>query len=379
MATYRILTLDGGGFRGVLSAIILQAVEEELQRKFGADQRLNQYFDLVSGTSTGSILAAGIALGIEVKTLLALYKEHGSRIFPARIRNTRKFTNFTRGFFPAFLYPHEAGSPWTGEGLAVVLREQLQATKNAILKDTSKPVTIGNIKKPILLIPAFNTEKRRLDWFVNNNDETPLWYDNTEVWKFCVCSASAPTFFPPYELKTQGPDGKSYVEPYIDGGIAANNPSLIALAHARFGLKATDDEEAKVGRSLELDEISILSIGTGRPTSPLSYKEVKSWGLAQWAMRLGDLFLPAPNDVTSQAIWQLIRGNEPEKSKRILRLDFDVIDNAEGKALQQIDNPELYDTFVKVATNYLDQGRVTIDLDNKLNPREAIRQFVENN
>jgi patatin-like phospholipase/acyl hydrolase len=375
MSTYRILTLDGGGFRGVLSAIILQAVEESLQAKFGPEYRLNEYFDLVSGTSTGSILAAGIALGMEVKTLLALYKQHGARIFPARIRNTRKFTNFTRGFFPAFLYPHVAGD----QGLAVVLQEQLQATKQAILKDTykpGKPVTIQDIKKPILLIPAFNTEKRRLDWFVSNNDEQSLWYDNTEVWKFCVCSASAPTFFPPYLLETQGNNSTRYTESYIDGGIAANNPSLIALAHARFGLEPT---QTKFGRSLDLDEISILSIGTGRPTNPLSYQEVKSWGLAQWAMRLGDLFLPAPNDVTSQALWQLIRGNDPRKSKRILRLDFNVIDNEEGKQLQQIDNPDLYEMFVKVATNYLNSGQVPLDIGKSLNPREAIRQFVEDN
>jgi len=374
MSTYRILTLDGGGFRGVLSAIILQAVEESLQAKFGPEYRLNQYFDLVSGTSTGSILAAGIALGMEVKTLLALYKQHGDRIFPARIRNTRKFTNLTRGFFPAFLYPHTSGN----QGLAVVLQEQLQATDRAILKDTyqpGKPVTIQDIAKPVLLIPAFNTEKRRVDWFVSNNDQKSLWYDNTEVWQFCVCSASAPTFFPPYQLDNPSkPSGK---ETYIDGGIAVNNPALIALAHARFGLESS---QTKFGRSLELDEISILSIGTGRPANPLTYKEVKSWGLAQWAMHLSDLFLPAPNDVTSQAMWQLIRGNQREKSKRILRLDFDIdMNKPEDQELQNIDDPGLYEKFVAMATRYLDQDSVPIDLDEKLNPREAIRQFVEYN
>ncbi|MEY2976171.1 MAG: hypothetical protein RLZZ435_308 [Cyanobacteriota bacterium] len=377
METYRILALDGGGFRGVLSAILLKAVEQAIQERFGPDKRLNQYFDLVAGTSTGSILAAGIALGIEVDTLLKLYKDHGARIFPARIRNTRKFTNVTRGFFPAFLYPHEAGWPWQDQGLAIVLKEQLQATKDALLKDRyqpGKPVTIQDIAKPILLIPAFNTEQRRMDWFVSNNDRNPLWYDDTEVWKFCVCSASAPTFFPPYQLDRQE-SGNSWKETYIDGGIAANNPALIALAHARYALDTT-----KFGHSLELDEISILSIGTGRPTDPLSYKEVKSWGLAQWAMHLSDLFLPAPNDVTDQALWQLIRGNEPEKTKRILRLDFDIkITESEGKELQQIDNPDLYETFVKVATNYLENAHVNTNPEEKIPVQQAIRNFVQNN
>ena len=372
--TYKILALDGGGFRGVMSAQILREVEQQLQQKYGPNTRLNDYFDLVAGTSTGSILASGIALGIGVDQLLKLYEDHGEKIFPQRIRSIRKFTNVSRGFFPVFLYPHTSG---TEEGLANVLRQQLQAQPQAKLRPDypgDRPVTIADIQKPVLLIPAYNTQNRRVDWFVSNNPKAnSLWYDDKEPWQLSVCSASAPTFFSPYQLDNAITGQK---ETYIDGGVAVNNPALVALAHALF----LPYKEPQSG-SLELEDIAILSIGTGRPIDPISYQEVKSWGLAQWAMHLSDLFLPAPNDVNSAVCWQLIRGNHPENSKRVLRLDF-ALDSQkpEDRDLQTIDNPKLYQRFVDRANQYLTQGEVTLDINqNPITPKAAIQQFLEHN
>ncbi|MFP4122182.1 patatin-like phospholipase family protein [Coleofasciculus sp.] len=74
--TYRILSLDGGGIRGIISAVILAEVERIL------NQPLNQYFDLIAGTSTGSILASAIATGRKSQEIIRLYQEKGARIFP---------------------------------------------------------------------------------------------------------------------------------------------------------------------------------------------------------------------------------------------------------------------------------------------------------
>ncbi|NJK27755.1 MAG: hypothetical protein HC925_03395 [Coleofasciculaceae cyanobacterium SM2_3_26] len=319
-------------------------------------------------------MAAGIALGIDVDKLLNLYEACGSRIFPARIRNARKFAFISRGFFPMFLYPHEGKA---GEGLGNVLREQLQPTASAKLASSyqpGNPVAIADIVKPVLLIPAYNTVKRRVDWFVSNNPtENSMWYDRTEVWKFCVCSASAPTFFSPYQLPTDSGEP----ETYIDGGVAVNNPALVAIAHAMF-LPYKEDVEG----CLKLDDISILSIGTGRSIEPFAYKDVKRWGLAQWAMRLNDLFIPAPNDVISSACWQMIRGEYPENAKRILRLDFDIkLDDPEDKKLQKIDDPTLFNRFVEVAQNYLSnpESKVYIDIGEYQVPKDAIHNFIRQN
>ena len=86
---FRILSLDGGGMRGALSAKILEQVEKQIWEK--ENKSLTEYFDLVAGTSTGSILAAGIALGLKASDLFKLYNDNGNQIFSRRKRHLRKF------------------------------------------------------------------------------------------------------------------------------------------------------------------------------------------------------------------------------------------------------------------------------------------------
>ncbi|MDJ0679890.1 MAG: patatin-like phospholipase family protein [Xenococcus sp. (in: cyanobacteria)] len=343
--TYKILSLDGGGFRGVISARIIKAFEEKLKEK-----KLHEYFDLVTGTSTGSLIAAGIAKGKSADDLLKLYKDNGPEIFPDHIRRRRRLLQITRGIFPVALYPHN--------GLGDIL------SKEEIFGSTK----IREITKPVLLIPAYNTSKRELVWFCSNNPEShPRWYDDIEVWKICVCSASAPTFFPPYQLEEEGEK-----KPFVDGGIAANNPALLAIAHAML---LPYNEQPQPSKQLKLDDIAIVSIGTGIPTKGYSYEEVKGWGMFGWAKHLGDIFLPAPNDVNANICWQIIRGGNDENAKRVLRLDCEIKDDK----LETIDNPHLYDGFVKVAENYLDEGKARIGIHKHINPIEAIEHFINNN
>ncbi|NEQ70488.1 MAG: hypothetical protein F6K21_34360 [Symploca sp. SIO2D2] len=217
--------------------------------------------------------------------------------------------------FPINLYSHKG------------LEDSLQ---DALGKDTKIGEITDSSQKPVLLIPAYDTLTRRTEWFCSNNPvDKPLWYNDIEVWKICTASASAPTFFPPRELKTPTKETieKMYVDqtvrdhinlnltkkgrdlgekyPFVDGGIAVNNPAIMAIAHAIL----TPD------RQMNLDEIAILSIGTGTPTKPYTYKEVKNWGMVQWAIHINDLFIPAPNELTSDVCWQLIRGKSDDNAK----------------------------------------------------------------
>ena len=77
----RILALDGGGIRGILSLQFLKAIETLVRRRLGPDALLCDYFDLIGGTSTGSIIAAGLACGMTVDALRALYSDIGARVF----------------------------------------------------------------------------------------------------------------------------------------------------------------------------------------------------------------------------------------------------------------------------------------------------------
>lgn len=363
--TYKILSLDGGGFRGVISARILQEFEKKLGKP------LYEYFDLVAGTSTGSLLAAGISLGKTADQLLELYQKNGGIIFPTETRAWRNISKL-RIFFNCALYPHK--------GLEDVLQDQFGSTK---ISEISKD-------KPVLLIPAYSTRQRRTIWFCSNNPQSaPQWYDNIEIRKICVCFASAPTFFPPYNLEVPEPPlgkklekqpqpGEKY--PFIDGGVAVNNPALIAIAHALLlPDHPSNNNKTNNERPLTLDKIAIVSIGTGNAKKEYSYDEVKSWGMLGWAMHLGDLFMPAPNKVNADVCWQIMRQANDENAKRVLRLDVEIGDNKKASELEPIDNPKLYGKFVEAPDKYLTNGKARVGKLESINPIKAIEEFIENN
>lgn len=101
---FKILSIDGGGMRGIIPAKILCELEEELQKKHGEEACLCDYFDLICGTSTGGIIAIGLALGISAKKMLNLYIEHGKEIFSTTLwQRARLRTLYNRDVLKAQL------------------------------------------------------------------------------------------------------------------------------------------------------------------------------------------------------------------------------------------------------------------------------------
>jgi uncharacterized protein len=281
---FRILCLDGGGIRGVITSMIL----EELERQIG--QPLNQYFDLIAGTSTGSIVAAGLVEGLTASQLLDIYEKQGDEIF-----STSLFRKTISSFINQPKYPNN--------GLKNVLEEHLGGYTFSNLHERVSPTPRAR-----LLILAYNTMQRSTQFFLSPLvDENP-WYKDANIWEACVSSASAPTFFPPYQFQTAaGEDAANYT--FVDGGVSANNPSLAALVHS------LDIEKQP------LHNISILSIGTGRTTKPLEYEDIKEWGLLNWATRISDVFMGGQIQVSSDLCGQLICSVSPNN---YLRLQFEM-------------------------------------------------------
>lgn len=307
---YRILSLDGGGIRGVVSARILQEVEKILEKK---GHKLHTYFDLVAGTSTGSILAGAIACHKSAEEIINLYNDEGKNIFLPSVRRQRKWRqisklagNSIRQFFTRFLgtnvlYPHEKGE----NGLAKVLERKLGPTK------------LREIQEPRIVIPAYDVYNRNTTWFSNNPpDDASQWYDNIELWKICTASASAPTYFPPYNL----PFNTEQYLPHIDGGVSANNPSLIALARA-----------LELDPELNLSKMAVLSIGTGNTTSPYTYQDIKRWGALNWAQNIPSIFMD-PSAINSEEICRRMVRIE---GGSYLRLGFNL--NEQFKKREQYD------------------------------------------
>ena len=383
--TFKILSIDGGGIRGVLSATILKEIEATLQAK--NKPKLHEYFNLIAGTSTGSILAAGIACQLDAETLINLYKEYGRDIFLESVRQQRKWRWLSRlGLTQLFgggyvLYPHERGE----KGLAKVLEKKLRYQ--------GKSPQIGEIAEPHLLILAYDVLSRNTTWFTNNRPDQGEWYDNIELWKICTASASAPTFFPPYEL----PFNQEQNIPHIDGGVSANNPALTAIAHALY----IDKIDKHKTQKLNMSDIAVLSIGTGKTTRPYSHKEIEKWSLAGWVTHLPDIFMN-PSAKNSEDI---CRQFFDSLGSTHLRLDFDLNERFQGerqpkrlreilpdkssynkyifkkknerkKISEEMDNPEVCPDLIEAAQCYLDCGEV--DYKGKtMSVKSAIEQFID--
>lgn len=226
----RILALDGGGVRGLITLGVLAHVEQELERRSGRrDFTLSQYFDLIGGTSTGSIIATGLALGMRVAQLTAIYKMLIPKIFAD---------------------PRASGilrSRFASKPLADALKEIIGAR------------TLGSAE----LQCGLAIHAKRLDtssaWILVNNPRWVYFASNHEflLTDLVQASAAAPHYFAgvPMKIDKEG----TGVEPgyFIDGGVGGNNnPSLEMFMAVR-------DPAYGFNWPLGADKIYMLSIGTG--------------------------------------------------------------------------------------------------------------------
>lgn len=401
--TFKILSLDGGGMRGVISAQILKEIEKTVWEKHG--QKLHEYFDLIAGTSTGSILAAGIACGIPANQLIKFYEDEGKNIFLESVRRQRNIRWLSRLFGSIGLYPHKKGED---KGLANVLKKQLKLrdNKGEVINQSHFP-TMADIEKTQLLILAYDVKSRNTTWFANDDSEDACWwYDNTKLWEICTASASAPTFFPPYAF-----DYPKYKDglPHIDGGVSANNPTVAAIAHALCIKEDDEKRKTRIKKPKTIDEIAVLSIGTGQTTRSYEYKDIKNWGLLKWVENIPNIFLDPSAENSEHISKRIFLG---KNSNNYLRLNFKLeeekksiirkinefflgrieqnidiykfrieenIDNDKFKIEKDIDidNPEICDELIDAAKGYLCDTKVQYD-GKKISVQDAIDKFFYN-
>lgn len=240
-APRKLLAIDGGGIRGVLSLSILRAIEKILIDKSGRpDYRLADYFDYVAGTSTGGIIAAGIAVGMSVQEILDFYLNNGAAMFDKA------------GLLRRLQYEYKS------EPLAVQLRNVFGAT-----------TTLAAPEIETLLLLVMRNATTDSPWPISNNPYAKynfLQHDACNLkfplWQLVRASTAAPTYFPPEVIDC---GGKPFV--FVDGGVTMyNNPAfqmfLMATVDRYWSLATVDNRGWKTG----VDDMLIVSIGTG--TSP---------------------------------------------------------------------------------------------------------------
>ncbi|MDZ8188324.1 MAG: patatin-like phospholipase family protein [Nostoc sp. ChiSLP02] len=358
--SFKILSLDGGGIRGVITARILQEVEQEIRSQGKADF-LHEYFDMIAGTSTGSILTAGIAVGKDSYELMKLYRERGKDIFPQNVKDRyKKMPSIIKAILDIFSPPK-----YSHDGIINVLQD---AYKNQRIKD---------IQDPIILILAYDTLYRNTTFFTNcHPDLGDRWYDDCYLWEICTASASAPTFFPPYKLECVDKNKfGDWVFPHIDGGVSANNPSLAALSlvlrvSQSTLVPQTIKQQYKLD-NLRLEDVSILSIGTGQTGEPYQYQQVKTWKGLDWAQHLIDIFMEPTSEIDSTICRQIMGGYN---SKRYLRLQFDLNERFKAKP-NETDKDSRILLQQKERKNQFTNQNVNEEMDNA--QKEIIEQLID--
>lgn len=277
----RILSLDGGGIRGIITCVILRYLEEQLQKHDDPNAKLGDYFDFISGSSTGGLITAILLVPnsqkkakFSIQTALQLYAEKGESIFNVSLW-------------------HKIVNPFG------ILDEKISEKElEKQLNDFFGNLKLNEFVKPCL-ITTYDTENRRPKLFNTLDGEDDV--DNFYVKDICRATSAAPTYFEPAYVKSLY--GQTYT--LIDGGVYANNPTLCAYAEARkvpFAKVLKDELKPDFP---SINDMMIVSVGTGTILKPYTYKELKNAGKIKWIQPLVDMLLSANAETVDYQINQM--------------------------------------------------------------------------
>jgi patatin-like phospholipase/acyl hydrolase len=286
---FRILSLDGGGIKGVFTAAVLAGIEVDTKLK------IIDHFDLIAGTSTGGILAIGLALGLTAEELLNFYRERGPRIFPATSLIERTAGTLRQIF----------KGPKISQG---TLRQELVET----LHDRK----FGEAKCR-LVIPSYDAMSGRIYIFKTAHDSRLSYDIDAPAVDVALATSAAPTYFAAAPFPTHR-DGS-----YVDGGVWANCPALVGLVEAATILRQP------------LSEIDILSIGT--TTAPFSISKNKNASALKWNLGLVNLMFEAQVEAAfAQA--SLLVEHRLHRINFVAHPDEFSLDNASPDAIAKLTN-----------------------------------------
>lgn len=285
---YKILSIDGGGIRGIIPAIIL----DEIEKRTG--KPICQLFNLIAGSSTGGILTAGLTKPdphnkhqpyFKAQDLIDIYRKHGERIFYEWfLMRSLKIDDILQAKY---------SSKGKGEVLA------------KFLGDTPLQDALTE-----LFITSYDIELRTPIFFVNNIENQKRGENFRKICEgytmhqAAMATSAAPTFFKPYKIATIDPTERGYYA-LVDGCVFANNPTSLAIMEA---LITSKQKAAKIPqqRPLNLDDILVVSLGTGSLTRKYLYDQAAKWGLIEWVEPLINIMLDANSESVTCQLEQLL-------------------------------------------------------------------------
>ncbi len=271
MATFNILTLDGGGLRGIVPMRILQKVEQLTGKK------IHDIFDMISGTSTGGLIASCLTLRDPLNANLPLYNleriaeiyvNKGNVIFPIKSGVSKFFHKVMNLAKPAF----------SADGLDSVLKEYV---KDQRINDSLRPI----------LVSAYDLVGNRPVFF-KSSEAIGDASANAKIYDICRATSAAPTYLPAYSFSYKNKQLTG-----IDGGVYVNNPTMASIAEiSRYGHSGF--YKKKDGTPVNFSDVRILSLGTGMYSGVITAKEAVHWGQLQWITKITDMMMRGVNLTT---------------------------------------------------------------------------------
>lgn len=255
----RILSIQGGGIRGLIPAIVLAEIEKK------AVKPIHECFDLIAGTSTGGIIALGLTKPNPMRPadLATLYEDQGREIFPKSVwRNLRKYVD----------------EKYPSKGLVNVLKQ--------VFGNDKLSSVLTNV-----IITSYDIEHRR-PFFFTSNDVINKGHPDFLLRDVAHATSAAPTYFEPCKISLG--NSNNYLA-LIDGGVFANNPAMCAYIEAKKIFPSATD-------------FIIVSLGTGQLTRPIPYDEAKDWGLMDWAVPILSVVFDGVNDTVNYQLKKLLPG-----------------------------------------------------------------------
>ncbi|KAK4393328.1 Patatin-like protein 3 [Sesamum angolense] len=278
-----VLSIDGGGIRGIIPGTILAHLESKLQELDGPNARIADYFDVIAGTSTGGLITAMLAAPgsdnrpvFAARNITSFYLEHSPKIFPESRRNN----------FVGTITNLVAGPKYDGKYLKTLVQELLgSVTVSQTLTNVGK----ANVSKNALLSDV------------------------------CLGTSAAPSYLPPHYFETQDSDGKKRSFDLVDGGVAANNPTLMAITHISKEILLGKFELVDM-QPMDSNRMLVLSLGTGLAQLEEKYNagDAAKWGLLGWVYNNGatpllDIYGDASSDMVDihvSTLFQSLRNEQ---------------------------------------------------------------------
>ncbi|QQM28270.1 patatin-like phospholipase family protein [Elizabethkingia sp. M8] len=323
---FRILSIDGGGLRGIIPLQFIKEIEDI------TGQPIHKTFDLIAGTSTGGLLTSALTLqdnnSIEADTrrytleeIEKIYLNKGKLIFPPKKWFSRKKSKLTKLFNPEFNAKNF----------------------NDILINYFANERISNCLRPIF-ITSYNVH-RNIPIFFTSRDALTSLDKNVKLIEVCRATSAAPTYFPTYEFNYNTENLMC-----IDGGVIMNNPSLGALVEV---LGNKDYKFYKLeDKILSLEDICVLSLGTGYCSNLMNVNKMKNWGTLSWIRPIIDISLEGASKIAHKQISTIFKASGAEKN--YLRLDIDIerkyseMSDAREETLNYLKN----ETISQINTNH---------------------------